>query len=142
MLPIVLMVFMASPGLLEANKIDCEKIESGHQYKSVCYLNYTTEISEVNATFKGLENSYVDAILFRHNKKIKFLPVKVYNKFSNLEVYLAQNASIKEISALNFERLSKLEYLDLEENQIEFIPNFCFESLISLTQIFLSTKSL
>lgn len=61
--------------------------------------------------------------------------VQVCEKYPNVEVYLAPNASIKEISALNFERLSNLKLLDLRRNQIKFIPDNCFQGLTQLYKI-------
>lgn len=122
---------------VEAAEISCEKFNRIGTLKVCCILNVTSAINLSNVTIAGLENSKVDAILLDYNKNVHFLPVSIYKKFPNLETYLAKNASIKEISVLNFDRLSSLQHLDLRANQIEFVPNYCFEGLAKLRDIFL-----
>lgn len=138
MLTIALVLFVTAVVELKAAEISCEKVDGYDTFKQCCYLNGTAVIDAVNVTFAGPENSDVDAILFDENKKIEFLPVNVYRNFPNLENYLARNASVKKISALNFQRLTSLEYIDLEVNQIDFIPDNCFQGLTKLNVILLS----
>lgn len=143
MLFIVLLIFAASASQLEATRITCEAlIEVYHRKFKACLLTETTNIRTNDVTFEGLENSDVKGIIFNQNKNIQFLPVKVYKKFPNLSYFWAEQACIKEISTANFQGLLILEFLNLDENQIEFIPNFCFESLISLKKILLSKEPL
>lgn len=138
MLAIGLVFLVAASGTLEAAEINCEKVDRFDTFKKCCYLNSMTAISSIDSNVAGLENFNVDAILFNGNRKIKYLPINVSKKFPNLETFLAKNAFVKEISALNFERLSKLKFLDLRENQIKFIPDYCFEDLIKVNTILLS----
>lgn len=138
---VVIFLFAASAAKLEAAEVSCEKFDSILFYKKLCFFNGTTVISFENTTVAGLENSDVDGIVFENNKKIQFLPVNVYKKFPNLVTYGARNASIKEISALNFDRLTRLAYLDLRANQIEFVPKSCFEGLFELKELFLGTAT-
>lgn len=135
MLATAVVFFVAAVATFEAAEIPCEKVDVYDTFKQCCYLNETAVIDVANVTVAGLENSEVDAILFDDNSKIKLLPVNLYKKFPNLENFQARNASIKEISALNFQRLSNLEYIDLEVNQIEFIPDDCFQGLSKLNVI-------
>lgn len=83
----------------------------------------------------GLKIIDVCGISFDWNQKVKFLPVKVYKKFPNLAIYSAVGASITEISASNFEKLSSLEVLNLYNNQIKSIPDDCFQGLTKLYKI-------
>lgn len=140
MFPIVLVSIVVAISQLAAAEINCERIDQLNTYKKCCFLNATTEIIETGATLAGLENSDVDAILFEFNRKIQFLPVNVYRIFPKLEFYLARNASVKEITALNFRQLTSLKVLELRFNQIEFIPNDCFEGLEQLIELGLSKK--
>lgn len=135
MLAIGLMLFVAATSELKAIEINCEKIDRFARFAKCCYLNETTLISAVNVTFAGLENLEVQTILFDWNEKIEFLPIKVYKKFPNLEVYSAKFDLVKEISALNFEQLSNLRLLDISWNQIGFIPDDCFQGLTKLYKI-------
>lgn len=120
-------VFSIACGSFEAMVIDCELIDSWKLAQNCCYLDETTVISSVDVAIDGLENSDVDGILLANNKMIQFLPVNVYKKFPNLVFFTAENASVKEIFALNFKRLSRVKWLDLSKNQIEIVPSFCFE---------------
>lgn len=141
MFAVTTVIFLTAVVKLKAAEITCEKFDGFDKYKKCCFLNVTTTIGANTISLAGLENPDVDAILFHNNKKVQFLPVQVHKQFPNLETYLARNASVREISALNFERLINLKFLNLRANQIEFIPNYCFEGLIRLEEIFLG-KSL
>lgn len=141
MLVIAVMFFMATAAQIGSAEVSCE-----YNYRCVknykcCLLTSATVISANNVTIGGLENSEIGGIAFHNNKKIQFLPVNVHKKFINLKYYMASDAAVKEISAVNFQRLFELRYLDLQNNQIEFIPNFCFDGLIMLNQILLGNKN-
>lgn len=140
MLAIVLVFLAAAAIKLEAAVISCKKIENLGLYGKCCFLHEMTVINEINVTIADLENSDVKGILFEHNKNVEFLPVNIYRNFPKLEMYSARNASVRELSALNFEMLTKLNYLDLRWNQIEFVPDYCFQGLGELSQIYLSME--
>lgn len=135
---IVVVISMVLSGVIEAAEINCEKVDHFNEYTNCCYLNETTKISENNFVIAGLKNPDVDAIFFSSNENVEFLPVNIFRKFPNLEAYVAKNTSVKKISALNFADLMHLKLLDLRRNKIEFIPDYCFEGLISLNSIYLS----
>lgn len=134
---LVLMFFLAT-GKTKASKINCEKIDRLDKFEKCCYLNETTIISTIDVTFAGLESPNVRAAIFDSNQNVQFLPVNIYTKFPNLEVYLAKNAAVTEISALNIQKLLNLKLLDLQNNRIEFIPDDCFQGLTKLNRIILS----
>lgn len=138
MLGIIFVFLVAAFNNLEAAEIECEKINPFGSSKKCCFFDYNTVISANNVTVSGLENSKIDAILFSYNKKIQFLPVNVHERFPSLEFYLAKDAAIQGVSALNFNKLSSLKYLDLRKNQITFIPSDCFKTLIRINVIHLS----
>lgn len=147
----IALVFLVIFVQIKAKIIDCETIESTDEWNSItdkystlqetCLLNGTTVISDENVELGGIKNVNVDTILLNNNKKIEFLPVRVYKTFPNLEIYLASEAAIKKISALNFAGLSKLEFLILDFNKIEIIPEDCFQELIQLQEIDLGRKN-
>lgn len=141
MFGIILTAILASASRLEAVEIACEKIDHYQRFDKCCHFNEVTVIDAANVTIAGLENSEVQAMAFSDNKNIKFLPVSVYTKFPTLEFYLAQNAAIKEISALNFEKLSNLKVLDLSIKEIEFISDDCFQGLRKLFNLDLRNES-
>lgn len=121
----------------EAVAISCEEVSSCYNY-NCCKFEKTTGIDSKNITIAGEEDQAVNAVSIQYNKKIQFLPVGVHRKFPNLEAYVAKSASVKEISALNFEKLTNLKILNLQNNQIEFVPNFCFEGLTKIEEISIS----
>lgn len=137
---LILIVFAVCQS--KTSEIKCERIFPYHNYKKCCYFDKTTKINSINFTIDIQEIPEIDAILFDNNKNVVFLPVNVYKKFPYLKYYHAKNASVKKISALNFEGLSSVKLLNLESNQIEFIPNYCFEALTKLNEISLSIKML
>lgn len=136
----IFLVFFVAAVKLEAAELNCEKIESYERFKTCCYLNKTSEIREENVELGGIKNLNVSTILFNGNKKIEFLPVKVFKTSPNLKAFLAIGAAIKKISASNFAGLSNLRYLTLRGNKIQFIPDDCFQGLNHLQDINLSTK--
>lgn len=76
-----------------------------------------------------------------NNKNIFFLPVDVSKTFSNLVVLKAWDCSLTTISRENFRGLGKLQFLDLETNQISKITRDTFRDLESLEWIWLSKKN-
>lgn len=140
MLMITLALFVAAAVELQAVEINCETVDRLIRFKKCCFLNETTSIEAYNVKFVGNEMFDFDAIYFGGNKKVQLLPVNVYKKFPNLEIYLAGLAAVKEISAPSFERLLNLKMLDLSSNKIKFIPDDCFQGLIRLQKIYLSME--
>lgn len=135
------LLFFVTALRLEAAEINCETKKLKEEKESCCFLNGTTVISGENVEIGGLENLNVDLILLSYNKKIEFLPLKVHKKLPNVKLFLAESANIKKISALNFVGLSKLKLLDLSGNEIENIPDDCFQGLRDLQKINLSKKT-
>lgn len=124
----------------EEVNINCETRVSSEKLQSYCYLNETTMISADNVELLDNKIFDVNAIIFDYNKKIEFLPINVYKSFPNLKTYYASQASIKNITSSNFKRLLKLKLLDLSRNQIEIIPEDCFQGLNQLQKICLGKK--
>lgn len=139
LLTVLVFLVVVAVTKLTAVEINCEKYDRFSHVEKFCFLNEATVINVVNVTIGGLEIDDVRGINFDGNEKIHFLPVEVYKKFPNLEVYLAVSAQIQKISALNFEKLSRLKVLSLFGNRIESIPNHCFQGLNKLYKINLST---
>lgn len=141
MFAIVLVFLIAATYKVETAKFNCRRIDRFKSVEKCCYLDSNKVIDVNNVTFGGNEIADVQGIYFEHNKKIRFLPVKVYKKFPNLVFYMASNTVIEEILAANFEKLSSLKILDLYDNKIEFIPDDCFQGLTKLYEMNLSTNS-
>lgn len=102
-------------------------------------MDQTTSIDAADVTISTRNNS-IKALVLQDNKKIFFLPVRVGEKFPNLQGYTAYGCSIKVISRENFETLGNLEYLELGGNQIETISSDTFSSLKNLENLMLCKK--
>lgn len=74
------------------------------------------------------------------NSNIKFLPVKIAEKFPDLLFLTAASCDIKIIKAENFKSLWALKKLDLTNNQIENIESEVLEDLQSLEYLWLGEK--
>jgi Leucine rich repeat len=103
-----------------------------------CWMDKMTTIDSKETTI-GLtpwnRNETFEGLSFWTNKKIKFLPIQVSEKFPNLLGYQASHCSITEISKKNFEGLTKLKLLHLINNKIEKILSDTFEDLVELTNV-------
>lgn len=71
------------------------------------------------------------------NRKIKFLPETLAEKFPNLIIMWAQSCSIEKISKNNFKSLNKLRGLAIGDNRIEKIASNTFGDLLSLTHLYM-----
>lgn len=141
MFAITLIFVLALASDIGASEIICEKVANYEVFEKCCYLNKATVISDPNVTFSGSEIYDVNAILLLENYNIEYLPVNISKNVPNLEFYLAGRTIIREISALNFAKLSNLKFLGLQNNKIEFIPNNCFQDLTKIQEIDLSTQN-
>jgi Leucine rich repeat len=132
---------------VKAKEVSCETVGISNRYQSVvgtvkvCQMWKTTVIDQENVTIAINDESF-SGVLFWRNKHIVFLPVEVSKAFPNLKSYEAGSCSIKTISKNNFEGLSKLKGLWLQDNQIKRISSETFEDLTSLVVLVLGKKSL
>lgn len=99
------------------------------------WINSKVEISSKNAEISAAQSDYIKAINFRDNKKIEFLPIKVYKKLPNLSVFQAYNCAVKEIKYDNFENLVELQMVSLPSNEITHIPKDTFKDLSNLKHL-------
>lgn len=113
-----------------ATEISCEKIEQGNDVK-LCYFDKTTSIN-FNDTAIATKDDSVKGIFMTYNEKIRYLPVQVHKKFSNLQKYYAAECSIQAISKANFEKLTKLTEIWLTTNEITRVKSDTFQGLSSL----------
>lgn len=121
------------------NKISCLKDDCGYDRKTVCCsFGDISEIDSKDFFVSDRRHDGVTDINFNRNPKIKFLPISVFLKFSNIRTYNAERCAIQEISKRNFEHLLELQTLNLAFNQIEIIKQDTFEGLSDLRTILLS----
>lgn len=100
-------------------------------------MSDNTEISSKNFIVAEY-NDIITNLDFVRNKRIFYLPERIYEKFPTLRVIEAQSCSILEITIANFAKLDSLEKLQLQNNQIETIPDKVFADLSSLKILRLS----
>lgn len=103
-----------------------------------CIMNKRTAINDTNFVISDLEDEDITGIEFDSNKKIEYLPYKIYMQFPNMISYSADSCSIKQISKYNFEKLHRLNTILLESNKIQKISGNTFKGLTSLIFINLS----
>ncbi|KAL7017641.1 hypothetical protein ACKWTF_010465 [Chironomus riparius] len=131
----------------------CDKTVSQQKYiRGYNSQNVWTILSMRYCTFNVLQNETIyaqdfmifakrsettEAISFEGNKKIAYLPIKVYNVFPNLVAYEVFDCSLRAVKRENFERLDKLQFVGLQQNQLRHIPYDTFRALIHLQHIHL-----
>lgn len=74
------------------------------------------------------------------NKEIFYLPINVAENFPNLLAYIAFQCRIQRIDKINFKNMTKLQLLDIRENQISQIKNGTFDDLLALQHLMLSKE--
>lgn len=106
-----------------------------------CEVRSNSQIDAPNYTFVA-DKKYatLENLVIIHQQNVEFLPISVHETFPNLKVYSVKNTQIQKISKKNFGKLSKLEVLNLDRNQIEVIKSDTFEDLVNLKWIFISKK--
>ena len=124
-------------------EVPCELVKSRHwswtidDFILTCFLDDVTTIGTDDTSISSPKDNTVKGLLLEDNQNIKFLPVKVYEKFPSLVGLSAFDCRIKTISKTNFEKLYNLKEIHLHGNQIERISSNTFEDLSSLEQVFL-----
>lgn len=118
-------------------RVKCKKILSHDNGEHTCSMSDNTEISSKNFIVAEY-NDIITNLDFVRNKRIFYLPERIYEKFPTLRVIEAQSCSILEITIANFAKLDSLEKLQLQNNQIETVPDKVFADLSSLKILRLS----
>jgi Leucine-rich repeat (LRR) protein len=80
--------------------------------------------------------------IFGTSLSIEYLPVKVADTFPELILYEITLCHVKEATKSNFERLFKLQNLNLRRNEISSIDEDAFDDLIALIGLDLSSNRL
>lgn len=76
------------------------------------------------------------------NKNVQYLPMNVFRKFPNLEIYYAFKSGVLEIHRNNFYGAEKLQGLWLDHNEIITIESGSFNELKSLKWLYLGFNKL
>lgn len=120
----------------ESVEIGCGRFDDRFDLE-ICNMTGNSAINATNFVIGDLRDEGVGGILFDWNKKIEFLPYKIYMQFPNLASYRASHCSIKQIAKENFEKLSSLKEIYLWSNQIQKISGNTFKGLQSLMNVYL-----
>lgn len=115
-------------------EIPCEKFDSLSKSES-CMMNGSTIINATNFIIADPRDDDIRGIFFDLNKKIEYLPYKIYMQLPILIKYSANNCSIKQISMENFEKLNRLEQIRLAGNLIQKISGNTFKGLKRLKHV-------
>lgn len=131
---------------INAGEVKCEKNETfdynfwGYGTAKTCFMQHVTAINSSGVTIFSPRDDMMGGLQFKENKKIRFLPVKIAEKFPNLWIYLAHLCSVQEVSKANFENLIQMKVLVLNQNDITTIYHNTFEDLTSLELLQLRKK--
>lgn len=129
---LIILISWSSVKDVVASQISCEKVaQPGGDNKS-CKIEDSTVIESAQVSISSQRDETVTSIELNGNKNIQFLPSRVDTNFPNLEFYIANDCSISTISKDNFQNLSQLKVLFLQQNQIEEIPLNAFDDLGNL----------
>ena len=99
------------------------------------WINTNVEISSKNVEISAKQSEFIKGINFRNNKNIEFLPIKVYKKLPNLNVFQAFNCAVQEVKYENFQHLVELQLVSLASNKITNIPKDTFKDLSNLKHL-------
>lgn len=145
----IIIVFLISSNI---SKIASEKAIDGYTKESnwskldidlwTFTIKSDEEISTKNTEVLAKESQSVKGFYFEFNRKIEYLPVKVYEKFPNLIAYDGAFLALKGIKYQNFEKLEELQYLTLKGNQITYISTDAFKDLTKLKYLILRSNQL
>lgn len=130
----------------DVSEVSCEYIDEGKwnafvETLTTCRMQQRTSISNpVSKIFT--QDTTMEGLTFYENLKVEFLPLKVATSFPNLKGYSASKCSIKEIFKAHFRGLSKLQLLDLANNEIKKISSDTFEDSPELKHIWLCKENL
>lgn len=129
----------SSCGFEEINSVEifCERFDDFGE-SEFCGMDKKTKINASNFVIGELRDEAIEGIDFSENKKIEYLPYKIYMQFPNLVDYRANQCTIKQITKANFENLNRLKYLKLSSNKIQKIFGNTFHGLGNLREVDLS----
>lgn len=115
-------------------EVACEKFTSFFELEA-CWMKKKTSINATNFVVSDMRDEEVGHISFDDNKKIEYLPYKIFMQFPNLFSYFAESCSVKQITKENFEKLNRLKEIWLSHNKIQKIFANTFEGLESLQTV-------
>lgn len=103
----------------------------------ICNKINSSDESTKQMTIIGERNDKVTSLSFNgyQNIGLKYLPIEVHLNFPKIKWYKATSCNITEVSKLNFENLSEIEYMNLDFNELETVESDTFEGLARLRYI-------
>ena len=103
-------------------------------YQYSCTIENNLNITQKFSEIKSIQGSHeedesIDSVtgLSIHNKKIRFMPKNIGEKLKNLIAIRITYGRLKEIHKDDLKQFTKLQYLNLDHNDIETLENDLFE---------------
>lgn len=118
-------------------EIACERFNNDIVVE-FCDMTEKTIINSTNFIIADLRDEDIEGIRFDGNKRVEYLPYKTYMQLPNLVYFTASGCSLKQIIRENFEKLSRLKFLDFSFNQIQKISGNTFSGLTDIDSVELS----
>jgi len=93
-------------------------------------LNIThkcTEIKSIKGPHEGSKNNDDVTGITIHDKKVQYMPTNLGEKFKNLTALRIRYGRLQEINKWDLQQFTKLQYLNLDQNDIEILEEGLFE---------------
>lgn len=126
-------------------KIRDDPFDSGFQTKRTktvyCEFDDAIHITKPT-TLSNSANENVTELLMRNNKKIEYLPQDAAVPFPNLNTINAYDCSVKSLTKLHFQGLTKMRIVNLAKNQLETIDENSFDDTVNVAGLYFDDNKL
>jgi Leucine rich repeat len=141
----VLFFLLRYSRLVNSQQVECEVVQTrteGDDITKVCRIDESTSINSFNVTFASEFNENVVEIFSKKNKRIRYLPKNIYERFPNLKTLNFEECSLKAVTIENLQKLTYLKRIDFSINEIRTVNVGTFNDLINLEQLILSQNKI
>lgn len=114
-----------------------DSIDFGKKFNT-CVVNQAID-SEHYVLESGLDTT-VGQFYISENKKVKFLPANIGEKFPNLKEFRVWGCGLTVLRDFYFQNMTNVKYLDLGYNRISNIESSAFKDLVNLEHLFLNNN--
>jgi Leucine-rich repeat (LRR) protein len=128
----------------KAQQVECEEIQTrrindiGDELLKGCRMDEITVIDSADLTLVSEYDEGVTEMFGTLNKKIEFLPTKIYEKFPRLISLIFKDCALKSVTIDSLQKLVHMRKIDLSSNQIETFGNETFDDLKRLQYLYLN----
>ena len=116
---------------VNVNAFCCDRLREEHAMFDTWYTCIFGS-KGLNSSCKSSDYSEYRSVWYfkaENDVSVTELPVGVGELFPNMQKYYARNCAIKFIKRENFQDLNKVDYLDLQNNELTTIPSGVFDDL-------------